>query len=359
MRLRSLVRDHGPAPAKIGIATSYGRRIGRGGEANAVTMHPRERAWWSEDIPERETVPFFPCLAHFRTPGNQRGWFVVADPTLGLGVRPDGTASLPPYRTGVTEQAAVALGWIALIGVVLVMITGTGPGPFLFGVVVLLIAVPLLMRPSIRGIHRIADQRALARTRRLREPRSYVVTPDDAAAWRLCILAGKIAVTAPWQDRTIDIARQLPVLLWSGAGRCLTVDRRRRDAEAALAGWSCRTSRTEHEALQDIARTTLADVSDEARRLDAVEGHLTEILDASARLTQHRERMAAEDAIEKSRRAEERRLRQTLLHDAATGRAPEADDEADRTAGLSAEVTAVAHLLTASEIALRRTSTRN
>ncbi|MEJ1937256.1 hypothetical protein WDZ92_44245, partial [Nostoc sp. NIES-2111] len=216
--------------------------------------------------------------------------------------------------------------------VALVMITGTGPGPFLFGVVVLLIAVPLLMRPSIRGIHRIADQRALARTRRLREPRSYVVTPDDAAAWRLCILAGKIAVTAPWQDRTIDIARQLPVLLWSGAGRCLTVDRRRRDAEAAL----------EHEALQDIARTTLADVADEARRLDAVEGHLTEILGASARLTQHRERMAAEDAIEKSRRAEERRLRQKLLHDAPTGRDPGADDEVDRTAGLSAEVTAVA-----------------
>ncbi|MER5673980.1 hypothetical protein [Pseudonocardia alni] len=346
MRLRSLVRNHGPAPAKIGIATPSRRRIGRGGEANAVTMHPRERAWWSENIPERETVPDFPSLAHFRTPGNQRGWFVVADPTLGLGVRSDGTATLPPYRTGVTERAAVALGWIALIGVVLVMITGTGPGPFLFGVVVLLIAVPLLMRPSIRGIHRIADRRALARTGRLREPRSYVVTPDDSAAWRLCVLAGKIAVTGPWQDRTIDIARQLPVLLWSGVGRCLAVDQRRRDAEAAL----------EHETLQDIARTTLADVADEMRRLDAVEGHLTEVLDASARLTRHRERMAAEDTIEKNRRAEERRLRQKLLHDAPTGPDPGADDEVDRTAGLSAEVNAVADLLTASEIALRRTS---
>ncbi|MEQ3549215.1 hypothetical protein WIS52_01925 [Pseudonocardia nematodicida] len=171
---------------------------------------------------------------------------------------------------------------------------------------------------------------------------SRTVHPHDERAWRLCDLAAQIAICPTWNDGTVDVNRQLPAILWSAVGRALAVEQRRADGEQAL----------EHESLRDAAHETMTRVRDEERSLDEVERSLREVLTAATAIRQRREDAARAEAAEQARSAEELELRRRL-DIAAVDDTSESDRQADRTAGLAAEVTAVSTLLADADRMLR------
>lgn len=288
----------------------------------------------------RRSATGLPSVARFTGSDGASEWFVAIDPEADHTILADGTIGTRPRNLPRGPAALLVAAFATVCGIAWTIYPGDAtPGAFLAGAVsglllggLLLLVVNVLLDLASRSTNTKAGVRV-----------SSTVRPGHRRAWRLCEIAVAIANRPVWQDGTVDAERQVPAILWAAVDRAIVVEDRRCDAQRAL----------EHESLGQLAREHLSSIDEESRALDAVEDNLNRVLGTATNIQQRREQIARESEVERRRLAEERELRRRLSGASIGDGRMETDRQADRSAGLAAEASAVDELLADAERMLR------
>ena len=302
--------------------------IGQGEEAGVPTSRDPSG---SSALIRATSAESMPSLAKYERHGDQRGWYVVVDPTGRYTAqgRAERTFDFgPAVRSLIFLVSIVGCGlWAARersstpVAMLFFVLGGCG-GALLGGLVsALLTGLPHTWHRAPKDGPRLR------------------VLPSDERAWRLCEAVAGLAETSAWSDRTVDPQRRAPAILWAAVGRSLEVERQYLDAQRAL----------DHESLQALGRETLARVEAEREALDAIETNLRTVLVTARDIDRRR----ADLARARAKRAEERELRSRMAESYGPAVGPSGSDrQADISAGLAAETEAIADLLAASDALL-------
>lgn len=279
-----------------------------------------------------------PSVALLRRQHEDRGWFVVVDPAACWRIRTDGHVSTDGLnKRTIFVVIAISVSFCTVLGLS-TSIDSSHPR----------LSVSAVLGLALGGItvmvaNAALDQRRHMACTRAGIPLSWNVGPGDGRARRLCEIAAQISQCQAWRNGTVDAGRQVPAILWSAVGRALTLEQRRRDAERAL----------RHDSLRELAQHTLLTTKRELGSLGLVEDNLNRVLVIAWSLSERPAQLARDAEARRRRKAEEQELRARLSYSFIADPVQESDEQADRSAGLLAEVTVVSELLAASDRMLR------
>lgn len=255
--------------------------------------------------PELGTRLLLPSLAHCR--GIRAPWYVVADPAaLRSGERVADTAAIAP-NLGCLSYVLVSAGSTAAGALIGLPLGGSASAGFaLLGLVVGLAAVVA------------HTQLETGRRRRRAAGSVLVVEPEDGDSWSFCEVVGQLVASRAWTGGLVDRDRVVPLILW----RVVSTYRALAPVEADIA------AAREHPGLADVVARRTAEIAAVREALDAVRHRVRAIAD-SARELDARDRAHRDEATRRDAEAALRE-RLTGTATPAPQELADVDDQAER-----------------------------